>query len=87
MQGEKNVAGLQCSQVLAQLSDYLDGRLSQAERQALEAHVGGCDVCERFGGAFAATVAGLKRHLAPSATPAAADEKLVAILARVKKGR
>ncbi len=63
---EITIAGLSCSQVLARLSDYLDGDLPAEERQALEAHLRGCDRCARFGGEFRAVVGALRSHLSRS---------------------
>jgi len=71
MKHEREVAGMRCGEVLARLSDYLDGSLAGEERVQVEAHVAACDHCARFGGVFAATVAGLRRRLSrPAALPA-----------------
>jgi anti-sigma factor RsiW len=70
---DRNVAGITCSAVLAVLSDYLDGEVSDAVRAQVNAHLAGCDVCERFGGRFATTVGALRRHLAE---PKVSDERL-----------
>lgn len=64
MPTDRRVAGLFCSEVLGDLSAYLDGELGPAQRAAIEEHLAGCDVCERFGGEFSAAVAGLRRELA-----------------------
>lgn len=64
MKGERVVAGLSCSEVLADLSRLLDGELPEAEGSRLGAHVAGCDVCERFGRSFASVVRGLREELA-----------------------
>ncbi|HUP50267.1 MAG TPA: zf-HC2 domain-containing protein [Thermoanaerobaculia bacterium] len=63
MSDERIVAGLRCSDVLAQLSAFIDGELDHAERERIEAHLRGCDWCERFGGDFAFSVAALRRQL------------------------
>jgi anti-sigma factor (TIGR02949 family) len=75
--GEKVVAGLSCSDVLAWLSDYLDGDLAAYERGRVEAHLRACDGCARFGGELRATVRALREHLgvAPQ-VPAALRERL-----------
>lgn len=81
MRGEREVAGLRCSVVLTKLSDYLDGELSAAEREALEAHVRGCDVCARFGGRFGEAVRGLRVTLGASASlPEGVESRLDAAL-------
>ena len=68
---ERNVAGLRCSQVLERLSEYVDGELTAAEAERVEAHVRGCDWCERFGGDFSALIVELRRRLG---APEALDE-------------
>lgn len=61
---EKVIAGLSCSDVLARLSDYVDGDLDAADRARVEAHLAGCDGCARFGGEFSATIGALHAHVA-----------------------
>jgi anti-sigma factor RsiW len=63
MKVDRLVAGLWCHEVLARLSDYLDGELPAAEREQVDGHLRGCDACARFGGELAATVRGLRRLL------------------------
>jgi len=60
---EREVAGLRCSEILARLSDYLDGDLDPVEAGRVRAHLRGCEVCERFGGAMATVVGELRRQL------------------------
>ena len=57
------VAGIRCIEVLGYLSDYLDGELSQEVRDRIEAHLRGCDQCERFGGQMSQIVKSLRVHL------------------------
>jgi anti-sigma factor RsiW len=61
---EKVIAGLSCGDVLALLSDYLDGDLAAPARQQVEEHLRGCEGCARFGGEFRVTVQALRAHLA-----------------------
>lgn len=60
---ERNVAGLSCSDVLARLSAYVDGELTPEEVSRVNAHLKGCEWCERFGGRFSALVGELRRGL------------------------
>jgi anti-sigma factor RsiW len=75
MDADRLIAGLRCSDVLADLSDYLDGGLSEARRAQVEAHVRGCDNCDHFGRRFAETIALLRDRLgaSPPLEPALAD--------------
>ncbi len=78
---EKVIGGLSCSDVLALLSDYLDGDLEAGARQRVEEHLRGCDGCARFGGQFKVTVQALKSHLrrAPAVPPGVLDRLRVAL--------
>lgn len=59
---DKTVGGLRCSQVLAVLSEYLDGELDSTMVKAIEKHLLGCANCERFGKSFGTMVVSL-RHV------------------------
>lgn len=61
---DRSVAGIRCTEVLADLSDYFDGELAAGRRGQIEAHLAGCDWCERFGGDFSAVITALRRELA-----------------------
>lgn len=52
----KVVGGLHCFDVLAQLSDYVDGALSPQEKAKVEAHLKECMACTEFGGQFGAVL-------------------------------
>ncbi len=69
---ERNVAGVWCSEVLEQLSELVDGDLPPEVEATLRAHVAGCDVCERFGGAFASLVTSIRRQSTDDIDPAVA---------------
>ena len=49
---ERNDGGIRCSQVLAHLSDYIDGELDEPTTQKIELHLATCANCERFGRNF-----------------------------------
>lgn len=63
LRGSRVIGGVSCERVLAGLSDYLDDALAHEERIAIQEHVRGCDVCERFGREFAALIDRLRRQL------------------------
>jgi predicted anti-sigma-YlaC factor YlaD len=60
---EREVAGIRCGEVLAQLADYLEGSLSPQWRAQIEEHLRACDVCERFGGRYADVLRALRMTL------------------------
>jgi anti-sigma factor (TIGR02949 family) len=51
------VSAPDCPQILALLSDYLDGRLPSDVRAELDQHLAGCSECTAFVGTFRSTVA------------------------------
>jgi anti-sigma factor RsiW len=55
------VGGLRCFEVLALLSEYVDGELDAATLSKVQAHLAGCDACTKFGGEFSAVVGALQR--------------------------
>ncbi len=85
MKGERLVGGLRCGEVLALLPDHLSGSIKPADRAMLEAHVGSCAVCERFGGQYGAALRGLRASLSGPAGEAedAALERLEQSLLRL----
>lgn len=54
---------MSCREVLAVLSDFVDGDLGAQTKERVMAHVGGCDVCERFGNEFAKMIAAVRAEL------------------------
>lgn len=78
---EKTVAGLRCSEVLAQLSDYIDGELGAAEVTHIEEHLLGCPNCERFGKNFGSMVVSLRN--APDAAQSVDSELVSRLLAKL----
>lgn len=57
------IAGIWCSEVLSDLSDFVDGTLAQARRKALEAHLESCSHCARFGSEFSYALGQLRTTL------------------------
>jgi anti-sigma factor RsiW len=74
-------APLTCEEVLALLSDYLDGDLGPERLATVEEHLHACENCTRFGGQFRATLAALREHLrSASPLPDGLRERLRAIV-------
>ncbi len=67
---DREVAGIRCTDVLGDLSDYLDGELPSEHVARIEAHLRGCDWCERFGGDFSRAVTTLREELGRAPEPA-----------------
>ena len=66
-----------CAEVLAHLSDYLDSDLGAERRTTMEAHVGGCRNCARFGGMLGTVVRRIREQLdADGVLEEAAAERL-----------
>lgn len=63
MAENRNVGGLFCFEVLAQLSDYVDGELAAEAKAKVDAHLAGCDACTKFGGEFGAVVGALRQKV------------------------
>lgn len=85
MPAERLVGGLRCGEVLAVLSQYVDGDLAQAVRQQVETHVAGCGECARFGREFAAMVAAVGRNLAAPAVEPSVEKVTAATLAALPR--
>lgn len=68
---DREVAGIRCTEVLDDLSDYFDGELESDRVASIQAHLAGCDWCERFGGDFSEAITTLRRQLAAPPEPTA----------------
>jgi anti-sigma factor RsiW len=79
---ERRVAGMRCSEVLALLSDYVDGELDSAAVKNVESHLLGCPNCERFGRNFGSMVVSLRKELARS--PDMQLDVMARLLARLR---
>jgi len=87
MAHDRTVAGMRCSQVLEGLSDYVDGDLPEELRTQVEAHLAGCDWCERFGGTFINGLDALRQEPAEldesAPTGARFDELFAGVIATI----
>lgn len=81
---DRIVAGLSCREVLAELSEVVDGALPVERMEAIGRHVAGCYVCESFGGRFAEMVNRIRAEgsAAPLPLPVAVSALLQARLAK-----
>lgn len=82
MDGEREIAGLACSEVLAKLDGFLDGTIDEPTRDAVVAHVSGCDRCAKFGSAYAAVA---KRVRTVTGDDALDDSVLDRLRARLQR--
>lgn len=81
MAHDREVAGIRCTEVLARLSDYLDGELTSSKVSQVQAHLRGCDWCERFGHHMGEVVGRLRREL--GAPPPAEPDVARRLMARL----
>jgi anti-sigma factor RsiW len=80
---EREVAGLTCGQVMAVLSDVVDGDIAPALGAQVEAHVAGCGQCARFGQQFVTLLGAMRQQLArPDDVPA---DVLACVRARLRR--
>lgn len=63
MERDRIVAGLHCGEVLADLTEYLDGLLQAERMRRIQEHVKDCDSCASFGSELAVAVAALRESL------------------------
>jgi anti-sigma factor RsiW len=63
MEGERMLAGLRCGEVLAELSESLDGNLNLARGRQLQEHVRACDRCAKLSGELSAAVHAIRAGL------------------------
>lgn len=85
MADDREVAGIRCGAVLALLPAYVDAELSTDARAQVEAHLAGCDWCERFGGSYCGVVSTIRARLVPAPVPQGLQARLAARLAAALK--
>ena len=74
--GSVGIAELDHERVRGELSDYLDGELSEAERERLDHHLDGCAACAAYLRTLRQTV-GLLGELPGRPAPARARDAIV----------
>lgn len=78
---EREVAGLRCSDVMEQLSAYLEGDLPPGMVAQIESHVAECQACAAFGQAFGGMIAAVRERLRePEPVPGEIAARLQAAL-------
>jgi predicted anti-sigma-YlaC factor YlaD len=82
MSVERKAGGLRCGEVIALLSEYVDGELGATDVVRVEDHLRGCTVCETFGGRFARTVESIRATL--GGERGVPPELLASIVARLR---
>ena len=80
---DRVVAGLRCRDVLELLADYVDGELDRSMADRVDAHLRGCDACEKFGGEYGNLVARLRAGLGAAERDEGARARLDARMGRV----
>lgn len=66
---DRIVAGVSCREVLAALSDMVDGTLPAERVEHLRAHVAECHVCEQFGARFQRAIQTLRESASSGLAP------------------
>lgn len=79
MDDERIVAGLHCGEVLADLTEHLDGRLSGGRSALIDEHLQACEGCRRLGGEIAAVVRALRELPAEPLAPEVEARLLTAL--------
>lgn len=82
---ERDVGGIRCSEVLALLSEYVDGELDESAVQKIESHLRGCPNCERFGQDFGSMVVALRKE--SERRPEAGIDVMARLLAQLRRLR
>ena len=78
---EREVAGLKCSDVMVELSGYLEGDLAPERAAQIEGHVSQCQACAAFGEGFGRMVEAVRTRLSePEPVPADVEARLRAAL-------
>jgi anti-sigma factor RsiW len=69
---------MSCRELVELVTDYLEGRLPDATRQALEEHLRGCENCTAYIEQMRLTLRALGRIPEETIPPAARDELMAA---------
>jgi anti-sigma factor RsiW len=78
MTAQGQIEPLACQELVELVTDYLEGRLSPADRERFDAHIAGCDACTAYLEQMRLTLAALGRIPEESISVQAREELLVA---------
>jgi anti-sigma factor RsiW len=78
MTAQGQIEPLACQELVELVTDYLEGRLSPADRDRFDAHIAGCDACTAYLEQMRLTLAALGRIPEESISVQAREELLVA---------
>jgi anti-sigma factor RsiW len=67
---------MNCRQIVELMTDYLEGALSEPDRQRFEAHISGCDGCTEYLDQLRTTL-GLARRVVDESIPAELEAELL----------
>ena len=73
-------SNISCEQMLALLSDYLDGELAPDDQARVEVHLKGCNNCSRFGGELSNLLTQLRDQVRGAPLPPGLHERLARAL-------
>ena len=68
---------LACQELVELVTDYLEGRLSSAERERFDVHIAGCDACTAYLEQMRMTLTALGRIPEESISEQAREELLI----------
>ena len=75
---DANLPEMPCRELVELVTDYLEGRLSPADRARFEAHIAECEYCETYVEQMRETIRTLGRLPEESLSPAARNTLLTA---------
>jgi anti-sigma factor RsiW len=78
MTAHGSIEPMACQELVELVTDYLEGRLSPADRERFDAHIAGCDACTAYLEQMRMTLAALGRIPEESISAPAREELLVA---------
>ena len=78
---------LNCRDVVATLDDYVDERMSARRRDAVEAHLSGCEKCSAYLRSYRETVRAARNAFTTTDRAESVPEELVKSVLHERRGR